>query len=170
MLCDFDFCADFQRFWDGDQYEQRDIPCRSLDLSITIKVMCRVPAAELGGRSRTVGLGGRRWGSAAVSVWESKREGRGGMVSKVSLISVSEGIVCFPGEDRIQLSSKAKNKGTGQLLEHSIILSCLLVMAQNQMCLFGCYSLRSTISRNLQIAILWVSRSFSLPWIPGFHP
>lgn len=42
----------------------------------------------------------------------SKREGRGRMASKASLIFVSERIIFFsiPGEDRIQLSSRERIK------------------------------------------------------------
>lgn len=52
--------------------------------------------------------GDRKWGSAVVLVWETKRDGRGRMVSSLSL----KGLCFFdiPGEDRMHLFSKAKNK------------------------------------------------------------
>lgn len=62
------------------------------DLSIAIKADVQHASCCAGRRSRTVGLGGGKWGSAAAWLQESKSEGRGRMVSKDSLIFISEKI------------------------------------------------------------------------------
>lgn len=57
-----------------------------------------------------MGLGGTKWGDGAVWVQESKREGRGRMVSEVSLIFVSERIMFFEYSRRGQNTSFFKGK------------------------------------------------------------
>ena len=57
-----------------------------------------------------MGLGGRKWGSAAMWVEESKRKGRGRKASKASLIFVSERIVFFEYSWRRQNTTFFKSK------------------------------------------------------------
>lgn len=81
-------------------------------LSITIKAMCRVPTAVLG-----EGVG--QWGTGNGEVqwyWIGRAKGKAGVGWPARpASSLSEQITFFdiPREDKIRLSSKAKNKDRG---------------------------------------------------------